>query len=60
MSPERAVRLIRHYGVDHCMFGSDFPMWNPKKEAEILLSLGFTYEEYRQIFSENAKAFLGL
>ena len=60
MSPERAVRLIRHYGVDHCMFGSDFPMWNPKKEAEILLSLGFTYEGYRQIFSENAKAFLGL
>ncbi len=60
MSPERAVRLIRHYGVDHCIFGSDFPMWDPKKEAETLLSLGFSYEEYRMLFSENAKAFLEL
>ena len=60
MSPERAVRLINHYGVDFCMFGTDFPMWDPKKEAELLLSLGFTYEEYRKMFAENAKAFLGL
>lgn len=60
MSPERAVRLIRHYGVDYCMFGTDFPMWDPKKEAETLLSLGFTFEEYKKMFSENAKAFLNL
>ena len=60
MSSERAVRLIRHYGVDFCMFGTDFPMWDPKKEAERLLTLGFTEEEYRKIFSQNAKEFLGL
>lgn len=60
MSPERAVRLIRHYGVDHCMFGTDFPMWDPKEEAERLLSLGFTFEEYQRIFSQNAKEFLNI
>lgn len=60
MSPERALRLIRHYGAENCMFGTDFPMWNPKKEAETLLSLGLSYEEYKGIFSENAKAFLNL
>ena len=60
MSPERAVRLIRHYGVDFCMFGSDFPMWEPKKEAETLLSLGFTREEYEKMFAKNAKEYLGL
>lgn len=60
MSPERAVRLIRHYGVERCMFGTDFPMWSPEKEAETLLSLGFTYEEYKKMFSENAKAFLDI
>ena len=60
MSPERAVRLIRHYGIENCMFGSDFPMWSPKQEAERLLSLGFTYDDYRKLFYENAKAFLGL
>ncbi|MBR4200034.1 MAG: amidohydrolase family protein [Oscillospiraceae bacterium] len=60
MSPERAVRLIRHYGVDRCIFGSDFPMWSPKSEAETLLSLGFTFEDYKKIFAENAKAFLNI
>ncbi|MBQ5335504.1 MAG: amidohydrolase [Oscillospiraceae bacterium] len=60
MSPERAVRLIRHYGVDHCMFGTDFPMWDPKTEAERLLTLGFTRAEYEQMFSKTAKEFLGL
>ena len=60
MSPERAQRLIRHYGVDCCMFGTDFPMWSPKKEAELLLSLGFTFEEYKKMFAGNAKAFLDI
>ena len=60
MSPERARRLINHFGVDCCMFGTDFPMWDPKKDAELLLSLGFTYEDYKKIFAENAKAFMNL
>lgn len=60
MSPERAVRMIRHYGVENCMFGTDFPMWSPKQEAERLLSLGFTYEEYKKMFSENTEAFLDI
>ena len=60
MSPERAVRLIRHYGVENCLFGTDFPMWDPKKEADRLLSLGFTREEYKKLFAENAKAFLNM
>ena len=60
MSPERAIRLIRHYGVERCMFGTDFPMWDPKQEAERLLSLGFTFEEYQRLFAGNAKEFLNI
>ncbi len=60
MSPERAERMIRNYGVDRCMFGTDFPMWDPKREAETLLSLGFNFDDYRKMFSENAKEFLNL
>lgn len=60
MSPERAIRLIRHYGVDFCMFGTDFPMWKPADEVKMLLDLGFTYEEYQKIFADNARAFLGI
>ena len=60
MSPERAVRLIHHFGTDRCIFGSDFPMWSPAEEAKRLLTLGFSFEEYRAIFSGNARAFLGI
>jgi len=60
MSPERAVRLIRHFGVENCLFGSDFPMWDPKAEAERLLSLGFTHDEYGKMFAQNAKDYLNL
>lgn len=59
MSPERAVRLIRKFGPECCIFGSDFPMWSPAKEAQRLLSLGFTFEEYQGMFYENAQRFLG-
>ncbi len=60
MSPERATRLIRHYGVERCVFGTDFPMWSPAEEVERHFALGLRSEEYRRIFAENAKEFLGL
>lgn len=60
MSQERALRLIRHYGVERCMFGTDFPMWSPAEEVERHLALGLREEEYRRIFALNAKGFLGV
>lgn len=59
MSQERAKRLINKFGTDCCIFGSDFPMWSPSQEAERLLSLGFSREEYENIFWNNAQSFLG-
>jgi predicted TIM-barrel fold metal-dependent hydrolase len=35
-----ALRMIDRFGSDHFMFGSDFPMWEPKVELERFLSLG--------------------
>lgn len=57
---EFAVKLIRHYGVENCLFGTDFPMWNHEKEIKRFLSLGLTYEENRRILSENFKGFFSL
>lgn len=57
---EFAVKLIRHYGVENCLFGTDFPMWNHEKEIKRFLSLGLTYEENRRILSENFKGFFNL
>lgn len=58
--PQIAGRLIRQLGTDRVMFGSDFPMWTPKKELETFFSLGFTEEERRRILSENARTVFGL
>ncbi len=59
MSEERAKRLIGKFGIDCCMFGSDFPMWSPRQEAQKLLHLGYTFEEYEKMFYGNAQEFFG-
>ncbi len=55
ISKETAVEIIRRYGADKVLFGSDYPMWLPDKEIESVLSLGLTDEELKKIFSGNAK-----
>ena len=34
MSPEHAAELIRKFGADRVMWGTDYPMWNAKEELE--------------------------
>ena len=60
LSPERAARIIRKYGVENCFFGSDFPMWSHEDELERFLALGFTEKENQMILSENFKNFLNV
>ncbi len=55
MAPERMAEIIRHYGAERVLFGTDYPMWPAQPELTALLGMGFSEEEYRQIFSENAK-----
>lgn len=56
MSFDRAVNIIRTHGVDKCLFGTDFPMHNPKKVLERFFALGLTEEENRKILWDNAAA----
>ena len=60
LKPEDAKRIIRTYGADRVLFGSDYPMWSPKKELETFFSLGLTEEENRAILWENAANLLGM
>ena len=60
LTPERAVHIIRKYGVENCFFGSDFPMWSHEDELMRFLKLGFTEEENQKILADNFKEFLGL
>ncbi|MBP5581337.1 MAG: amidohydrolase family protein [Ruminococcus sp.] len=60
LTPERAVHIIRKYGVENCFFGSDFPMWSHEDELMRFLKLGFTEEENQKMLAGNFKEFLGL
>lgn len=60
LSPKTAKEIIRRFGADHVLFGTDYPMHDPAEEISRMLSLGLTDDEYRKIFSENAARLLGL
>ena len=47
--------LISAFGVDRVLFGVDYPMWDPGKEVDRLLSLGLDEDDLKKIFAQNAK-----
>ncbi len=53
--PEIMKKVIKAYGADKVMFASDYPMGAQQKEIDALLSMQFAQEDYKKIFSENAK-----
>lgn len=57
---EGMERLIRAYGAEHVLFGTDYPMWKPKNTVSEILSLDLTDKERRMILSENAKKILNI
>lgn len=56
----RTAELVRLYGTERILFGSDFPMWDPKAEYELFRSLDFTESEFEDMFHRNAERFLGV
>ena len=56
----RSKALIRKWGADRVMFGTDYPMWNPQPDIDCLMEMGLAEEEYRRIFWDNAAGFYGL
>ncbi len=60
LQPEKAVAIIRKYGVDRVLFGSDFPLFTPDVELERFLKLPLTDEERGMIFSKNVLNLYGI
>ena len=54
IKPETSAEIIRRYGVDRVLFGTDYPLHSPVNEMKILTSLGFSDDDYKKIFSRNA------
>ena len=58
LQPDQAAEVIRHYGADRVLFGTDYPMWKPEDEVQRFLSLPLTEKEQEMIAHENFEAFL--
>lgn len=50
---QKAVRIIRAYGAERVLFGSDFPVFSPDIELQRFMALPLTNDERRKILSEN-------
>ena len=57
---EKGRDLIRAFGADHVLFGTDYPIWNPRLELEQFLHLGLNRQEEERILWNNAAQLLGL
>jgi predicted TIM-barrel fold metal-dependent hydrolase len=53
-----SIHMLRKVGVDRILFGSDYPLDDPRKAVESLGKLGFSEGELRAILYENAAALL--
>ena len=58
LGPKRSKELIRIYGAERFLFGSDYPMWNPGDELKRLESLGLTDRELQLMTHDNAERIL--
>ena len=59
LGKKRAEELIRIYGAERFLFGSDYPMWNPGSCLDDFLQLGLTDRERELILYKNAHTILG-
>lgn len=50
LKPETAKRLIRIWGPERVMFGTDYPLWPQQPDIDYLLKLDLTDRAYEDIF----------
>lgn len=60
LTPEHMARLIRRWGAEKVLFGTDYPMWSQEEDVRVFLEMGLTEEENRCILSENARRVFGI
>ncbi len=57
---EKVKDLIKQYGAEKVLFGTDYPMWSPSEEINAFLSLSLDEFENRCILNMNAKKVFNL
>jgi aminocarboxymuconate-semialdehyde decarboxylase len=51
---------VEFYGVDHVMYGSDYPCWSPQTALEIVDELELNAIDHRKLTSDTARSVLAL
>lgn len=51
---------IEYYGVDHVMYGSDYPCWSPAEALKLFNEIELPVEDQEKILDGNARRILGL
>jgi aminocarboxymuconate-semialdehyde decarboxylase len=51
---------IDFFGIDHVMYGDDYPCWHPEGALAVFEELGLSKEDQQKILYDNAKRVLGL
>ncbi len=51
---------IEYYGVDHVMYGSDYPCWSPADALRLFDEIGLAADDQEKILYGNARRVLGL
>ena len=60
LTPETALDLIRSYGADKVLWGTDYPMWDSVSEMEYFNKLDLSESEKFKILYDNAYKLLKL
>ncbi|MCL2741618.1 MAG: amidohydrolase [Oscillospiraceae bacterium] len=60
LGPERSLGLIRAFGADRVLFGTDYPMWDAADELAMLRVLNLSQRELDMILHGNAERLLGI
>ena len=54
MAPERARELVRFWGAERVMFGTDYPLWPQQPELDRIRRMELTDREYDLLLRQNA------
>ena len=53
-------RYIEAFGTDRVLFGSDYPMWDPRDESRVVDALGLPEQALEDVYWNNAAKLLHL
>ena len=51
---------LEFYGVDHIMYGTDYPCWSPAACLQVLKEVGLSAEDRQKVMYDNAQRFFNL